>query len=136
MLQKLKGVSKVTPGYCGGAKENPAYKEVKTGTTGHVEVVEVQFDPKVISYETLLTVFMHIHDPTQADGQGEDIGSQYISAIFATSQQQKETAEKVVKQEQEEAEKKNKKIYTVVKEGHKFYEAEDYHHDYFNIRGA
>lgn len=89
MIQRLKGVQKVSPGYCGGKNENPTYPEVKKGTTGHIEVVQVIFDPKVITYETLLTVFMHVHDPTQEDGQGEDIGSQYLSAIFCTSDKQK-----------------------------------------------
>ena len=108
---------------------------MKTGETGHIEVVEVVFDPKIISYETLLTVFMHIHDPTQADGQGEDIGSQYISAIFATSQEQAAIAAKVIKHEQESVAGQGKKIYTVIREDGKFFEAEDYHHNYFNIRG-
>ena len=78
---------------------------------------------------------MHIHDPTQPDGQGEDIGSQYISAVFTTSHEQTLTARKVIEKEQEEAAKEGKKVYTILREGHKFYQAEDYHHNYYNVRG-
>ena len=81
---------KVTVGYCGGHVPSPSYKEVKTGTTGHIEVAKVEFDPTVLTFEKLLEIFMDLHDPTQEDGQGEeDIGTQYLSAIFCLNPQQK-----------------------------------------------
>ncbi|MCL4115461.1 UNVERIFIED_CONTAM: hypothetical protein GTU68_034328 [Idotea baltica] len=97
LLRCLKGVQKVMPGYSGGQEPFPKYEDVKKGLTGHIEVVLVEFDPKIITYESLFDVFMNIHDPTQEDGQGEeDIGTQYLSSIFCVSPEQYETATKLI----------------------------------------
>ena len=116
--------------------ENPSYEQVKTGETGHVEVVKVVFDSKIISYEMLIEVFMNVHDPTQADGQGEDLGSQYVSAIFCSSEIQKEAANKIIEEKKKEMEGKGRKIVTQVRKLEVFYEAEEYHKNYYNERGS
>jgi peptide-methionine (S)-S-oxide reductase len=127
---EMKGVKKVVPGYSGGPIKNPAYREVTTGRTGHAEVVQITFDPEVTSFSEILEVFFMTHDPTTLNRQGNDIGTQYRSAIFYHNQEQKRTAEKVIELfEQEKV--YNDPIVTEVTPFEAFYLAEDYHHNYF-----
>lgn len=126
----LKGVQSVKSGYTGGKLENPTYEEVCSGTTGHAEAITVVFDPAVLNYESLLVAFFLAHDPTQLNRQGNDVGTQYRSAIFPRSEHQKEVAEKYI------AEMNNKNLYgkpivTTIEPLTVFYEAENYHDDYF-----
>ena len=132
MFQDLIGVEKVQSGYMGGHKDNPTYKEVCTGTTGHAEVLSVHFDPKVISYNDLLKAFWYAHDPTQLNRQGNDIGTQYRSAVFYYNNTQKEAAEASMKAEQTNH---SAPIVTEITQATTFYPAEDYHTDYFNLHG-
>ncbi len=131
IFQDLKGVEKVESGYSGGATSNPTYKEVCEGNTGHAEVVRITFDPAVISYEQLLTVFFHIHNPTTLNRQGADAGTQYRSAIFYTNDEQKTSAEKVIA-DITASKLWDDPIVTEVTAFDKFYKAEDYHQDYYN----
>lgn len=131
IFQRLKGVSSVVPGYAGGQKENPTYDEVCSGTTGHAEVIQVEFDPAVLSYKQLLEVFFKLHDPTTANRQGADVGTQYRSVIFADSDEQKKIAEEVI-QELDASGEYKKKIVTDVVSLTKFYKAENYHENYYN----
>ncbi len=126
----IRGVEKVESGYSGGGVENPSYEQVSTGTTGHAEVVHLTFDPDVISYREILEIFFGTHDPTSLNRQGNDVGTQYRSVIFYHGQQQKETAEKLIK-EFESKRLWNKPIVTRVEPFKAFYRAEDYHRDYF-----
>ena len=131
IFQQLDGVSKVLPGYTGGSVKNPTYKAVCTGTTGHAEAIQITFDPKVISYRELLDVFFYTHDPTTLNRQGNDIGTQYRSAIFYHDASQRAEAEKMIAQLTEE------KVYdmpvvTEITPFDVFYEAEDYHRNYYN----
>lgn len=96
-IKRLKGVVSVTPGYTGGTKESPTYHDVSSGTSGHAEAIQVQFDPAVLPYKKLLEIFFHLHDPTTRDRQGNDIGSAYRSAIFYTGDKQKRIANEVRK---------------------------------------
>lgn len=132
LLQKQNGVKSVVSGYIGGTVENPTYEQVSSKKTGHTEAVLVEFDPKIVSYETLAKLFFEIHDPTQADGQGPDIGPQYRSEIFYNSQQQKEVAEKLV------ALLRNKgvNVVTGITPATKFYKAENFHQDYYDRKGT
>jgi peptide-methionine (S)-S-oxide reductase len=130
MFKSIKGVHDVTVGYAGGEVENPDYESVCTGETGHAEVFKVEFDPKIISYETLVDVFFHMHDATQLNKQGNDVGTQYRSVIFYTNDQQKEVAEKV-KSRLENEKLFEDEIVTEITQLDKFYEAEEYHQDYF-----
>ena len=133
ILQELDGVIDTTVGYTGGRTENPTYKDICYKNTGHAEAIEIVFDPAKISYETLLTYFWRLHDPTTVNRQGPDIGSQYRSAIFYQSAEQKAAAEKV----KVEARKKWKKpIVTEIVPAAIFYPAEGYHQDYFKNRGG
>jgi len=131
-FQREKGVLAVAPGYIGGHKDNPTYQEVCSHTTGHAEAIEVVFDPKQISYEKLARLFFEIHDPTQVDRQGPDIGDQYRSEIFYKDEQQKETSEKLIKI----LEGKGYKIATHLTKATKFWTAENYHHDYYETKGG
>ncbi len=124
----LQGVLSVESGYAGGSTPNPSYQAVCTGETGHAEVVQVTFDPEVISFAELLTVFFAVHDPTTLNRQGADVGTQYRSAIFYHSEEQKETAERVIA---ENAGQWTAPIVTEVTAFEKFYVAEDYHQEYF-----
>jgi peptide methionine sulfoxide reductase msrA/msrB len=128
-FEKLSGVISADSGYMGGYKENPTYKEVCYTDTGHLEVVEVTYDPAKVSFEELTKLFFEIHDPTQTDGQGPDIGSQYLSAIFYNDEKEKETAQKLIKI----LKSKGMKIATklISAKDHPFYEAEEYHQDYY-----
>lgn len=125
VFRRLIGVSTVTSGYAGGQTDNPDYESVSTGTTGHAEVIQIEFDPNIISYQTLLEVFFTVHDATQKDRQGADVGTQYRSIILTTSQEQLEQAEKKVKEQ-------GSKITTQVAPLEKFYTAEQYHHAYYD----
>jgi len=129
-FQDLKGVEKVQSGYAGGHVANPSYEQVCTGTTGHAEVVQITFDPTVVSFDDLLHVFFTIHDPTTLNRQGEDVGTQYRSAIFYHTPEQKATAERVIREL--EAEKVwDDPVVTELKPLDAFYPAEQYHRDYY-----
>jgi peptide methionine sulfoxide reductase msrA/msrB len=127
LLKDLAGVMKIKSGYTGGHVVNPSYEEVCSGTTGHQEAVEVLFDPDILSYQDLLKAFFEIHDFTQTNGQGPDIGSQYLSKIFVFSHAQKKTAHDFI----ELLRKKGFKVSTTVEHGMPFYPAEDYHQEYY-----
>ena len=127
---ELKGVVDVKPGYSGGHVKNPSYREVSNETTGHAEVVQITFDPAIVSYTEILEVFFITHDPTTLNRQGNDVGTQYRSAIFYHSEQQKQTALKVVELLTKDK-VYNKPIVTVVTSFSAFYPAEDYHINYF-----
>ena len=130
VFDELKGVESVESGYSGGHVDNPSYRAVCTGTTGHAEATQIKFDPNVISYRDLLKVFFTVHDPTTLNRQGADVGTQYRSAIFYHNDEQKQTAEEVIKEIT--AEKLwNHPIVTEVTKFDKFYVAEDYHQEYF-----
>jgi peptide-methionine (S)-S-oxide reductase len=130
VFDQLQGVEKVQSGYTGGTRRQPTYEDVCTGTTGHAEAVQITFDPGVISYQDLLEVFFTIHDPTTLDRQGPDTGTQYRSAVFYHSPEQKATAEKVIT-ELEAAHTWDDPIVTQVVPLEVFYPAEDYHRDYY-----
>lgn len=134
IFQKLKGVEKVESGYAGGHVENPSYKQVTSGTTGHAEVVQISYDPAIISYPELLEVFWKTHDPTTPNRQGADVGSQYRSVIFYHSESQREIAEKY-KAELNESGAFNTPVITEIVPFTRFYKAEDYHQNYFNLHG-
>lgn len=132
-LQKAPGVIDTRVGYAGGHVENPSYREVCSGRTGHAETVEVIYDPKETDFETLAKVFFETHDPTQVNRQGPDIGTQYRSAIFYLSEEQKAIAEKLVA----ELRAKGYEVATEITGGATFYsEKEEYHHDYYDNRGG
>lgn len=129
IFQRLQGVVAVKPGYAGGTLKNPSYDDVCTGETGYAEVIHIEYDPKDISYETLLDVFMHTHDPTTLNRQGNDIGTQYRSVIFYETDEEKKAAEKALKQFAEDF---NAPIVTQIDPLTNYYDAEDYHKNYFN----
>ena len=130
VFDALKGVESVVSGYSGGHKENPTYTEVCTGGTGHAEVVNVTFDPSVISFKEVLQIFFATHDPTTMNRQGNDVGTQYRSAVFFHNDEQKRIAEEVIREITEEG-IYDDPIVTEVTEFTNFYTAEDYHQDYF-----
>jgi peptide methionine sulfoxide reductase msrA/msrB len=130
-MQKEPGVISVTSGYTGGSVKNPTYREVCTGRTGHAEAVKIIYDPKKTSYEKLLKMFLEIHDPTQVGGQGPDIGDQYRSEIFYLNSEQKAIAEKYLKLLND----KGIRTATAVTKASEFYNAEDYHQDYYFKNG-
>jgi peptide-methionine (S)-S-oxide reductase len=130
IFRELRGVTSVVSGYAGGARANPSYEQVCTGTTGHAEVVQITFDPQQISYHDLLEVFFSVHDPTTLNRQGADVGTQYRSAIFAHSPEQRATAEQTIKEV--DAQKIwDGPIVTQVVDASPFYAAEDYHQNYY-----
>jgi len=131
VFQRLEGVVEVRSGFSGGHVKNPAYREVTTERTGHAEVIEITFDAKIISFQQLLEVFFATHDPTTLNKQGADKGTHYRSAIFYTSEAQKEIAEQFIKQLLEAKVFENP-IVTEVTKFEAFYSAEEYHNDYFN----
>lgn len=133
-FQQLKGVEKVESGFIGGHVANPTYKEVCTGTTGHAEACNITYDPSVISYDELLAAFFTVHDPTQLNRQGNDMGTQYRSAIFYHSPEQEEKANYYIKRLNQEHAYDNA-VVTEVKPYKDFYKAEDYHQDYYNQNG-
>ena len=126
----LKGVEDVVSGYSGGRTENPTYRQVCDGDTGHAEVIQIKFDPNVISFKDILHVFFSVHDPTTLNRQGNDIGTQYRSAIFYHSDEQKRVAEETIREVAEEGVYDNP-IVTEVVPFEKFWPAEDYHQEYF-----
>ena len=133
-FKKVKGTILTSVGFMGGNLKNPSYKDVCTGMTGHAEVVYIEYDPKIISYDELLEVFWNIHDPTTLNRQGPDVGTQYRSAIFFYNQDQ----EKKAKSSKEKLEKSNKyknKIVTEIKPAQNFWKAEEYHQQYFEKQG-
>ena len=130
VYDEVKGVGSVESGYMGGRKPNPSYEEVCSGETGHAEVVQITFDPQVVSYKELLEVFFVIHDPTTLNRQGNDAGTQYRSAIFYHSPEQKRVAEQTIR-ELESEKLFDSQIVTQVVPAESFYPAEDYHREYF-----
>jgi peptide-methionine (S)-S-oxide reductase len=130
VYDEIKGVHSVDSGYAGGHMDNPTYRAVCNGDTGHAEVIQVHFDPNVVSYRDLLNVFFAIHDPTTLNRQGADVGTQYRSAIFYHDEEQKKIAEDLIK-ELNTQEIWDRPIVTQVERLDKFYMAEDYHQEYF-----
>ena len=131
IFQRLNGVEKVTSGYSGGKVKNPTYNEVTSGETGHAEVIQIHFNPSVITFQEILDVFFATHDPTTLNRQGYDVGTQYRSAIFYHSTAQKEVADTFIKA-LTDAKVYDKKIVTQVTPFEAFYDAEAYHQNYYN----
>jgi peptide methionine sulfoxide reductase msrA/msrB len=135
LFQKVKGVVETTVGYTGGSYPNPTYRQVCTGITGHAEAVQILFDAKIVSYEELLSLFWRMHDPTTPNRQGPDVGTQYRSAIFYHSEEQRKAAER----SKEKFDRSNvyiNKATTQIVPASTFYAAEDYHQDYFEKQGG
>jgi len=137
LFKSLKGVLSVSSGYSGGPIKsqgshgvNPTYEKVSTGETGHAEVIKIEYDPNIISYSDLLSVFFNTHDPTTLNRQGADTGTQYRSVIFYTSEKQKEEAEELIEELNDSKDYENK-VVTKVEPFINFFEAEDYHKDYY-----
>ncbi len=131
-LEELDGVKSVTSGFMGGNFKNPSYMDVVYKHTGHVETVEIIYDPSIISYEKIIKTFFEIHDFTQTNGQGPDIGSQYLSVVFYSDNKEKETDQKVISILQN----KGYKVATKIKKASVFYKAEEYHQDYYKRKGS
>ena len=131
-LRQQSGVLRTTVGYTGGTKENPTYEEVCRHATGHLEAVEVLYDPVRVSFEDLAKLFFEIHDPTQANGQGPDIGEQYLSVIFTSDAQQKQVVEKLIG----DLKAKGLKVVTRLLPAGKFWPAEEYHQEYYAKKGS
>lgn len=131
-FDQVPGVVKTTVGYTGGSMDNPSYEDVCTHTTGHAEAVEIEFNPKEVSYETLLKQFFRMHDPTQLNRQGPDVGDSYRTAIFYTSEEQRELAEKVKHAAQANF---DQPIVTEITKAGKFWVAEDYHQKFTERTG-
>lgn len=131
VFQRVNGVISVTSGYSGGTVENPTYNQISTGTTGHAEVLQISYNPQVISFTDLLEIFFSTHDPTTLNRQGADAGTQYRSAIFYHDESQKQIAESAIT-ELEKEKVFEKPIVTEVTRFTKFYTAEDYHQNYYN----
>jgi peptide-methionine (S)-S-oxide reductase len=130
IFNEIKGVQKVVSGYTGGSVKNPSYREICTGTTGHAEAIQITFDPSLVAYEDLLEIFFGTHDPTTLNRQGADVGTQYRSEIFYHSLEQKEKAENYILLIENEK-LYNNPIVTKVSSAVVFYEAEEYHQDYY-----
>lgn len=130
VFQRIKGVESVASGYAGGSVPNPTYKQVCTGTTGHAEVVQIEFNPAVVSFEKLLDLFWAAHDPTTLNRQGADIGTQYRSVIFYENETQKTAAEKSKTAAQKDF---KEPIVTEIVPMAPFFKAEDYHQNYYNL---
>jgi peptide-methionine (S)-S-oxide reductase len=131
VFKRVKGVVSVTSGYTGGKRENPSYEQVTTGATGHAEAIQVVFDPQIISYDTILDIFFATHDPTQLNRQGNDVGTQYRSAIFYHDDVQKKAAEEKIKQLTDDK-KYDDPIVTQLNPYTNFYPAEEHHKDYYD----
>ena len=130
VFRRLRGVGKVTSGYTGGSVPNPMYEQICTGRTGHAEVIRVEFDPDVISFDQVLDVFFHTHDPTTLNRQGPDVGTQYRSAVFWNSKKQKDKAMEIIRK-LDDSEDFNDPIVTTLEQLKQFYPAEDYHKNYY-----
>lgn len=130
VFEELRGVISIMPGYAGGQKENPTYEEVSSGRTGHAEVIKIEYDPEQIGYQDLLTVFFATHDPTTLNQQGNDFGTQYRSVILYTDDEQKTQAKEFIKKLNEST-PEGKPIVTEIKLLEHFYDAEDYHREYY-----
>lgn len=130
VFQQLEGVVSVMPGYMGGSLKNPDYRSVCTGTTGHAECVQIEFDPQIISFHDLLDVFFRTHDPTTLNRQGADVGTQYRSAVFAHTPEQKAIAEEYIR-ELDSSGALPSPVVTEVSPASTFYPAEEYHRNYF-----
>lgn len=135
VFDDLKGVESVESGYSGGTTANPTYAQVCSGTTGHAEVIQITFDPRVVSFKQILEVFFTVHDPTTLNRQGADVGTQYRSVIFYHDEEQRRVAQEVIK-ELDAARVWNAPIVTELAPFEKFYLAEDYHQEYFRLNGA
>ncbi len=133
VFDDLRGVEDVISGYSGGHTENPTYREVCSETTGHAEVIQISFDPQEISFKEILQVFFTVHDPTTLNRQGGDVGTQYRSAIFPQSEEQRVAAEAAI--ERANAEHRGR-VVTTIEPAATWYSAEDYHQDYFAREGA
>lgn len=131
-FEKKEGVYTSRVGYTGGEKEKPTYNDVCNSNTGHYEAIEITYNPQIISYEGLAKLFFEIHDPTQANGQGPDMGDQYLSAVFYSNNKQKETAEELIRI----LKGKGYDVVTELIEASTFWEAEDYHQYYYNKKGS
>ena len=134
LFEEIPGVKKVISGYAGGHTDNPTYESICTGTTGHIEVVEIEYDDSETTYEVLLDKFFFIHDPTQFNRQGPDIGEQYKSVIFYNSESEKTIAEEKIKQIDESGEHQEK-VVTELRKTVTFYPAEEYHQDFIEKNG-
>ena len=135
-FREVKGVIETAVGFMGGSAENPSYKDVCRKDTGHAEVCQVEFDPKKVSYEKLLEVFWNLHDPTQLNRQGPDVGDQYRSVVFHHDEKQKEAAVKMKAILQKSEKYKEKKIVTGIEKSKTFYRAEEYHQRYLEKQGG
>lgn len=129
-FKELQGVVSVTPGYAGGSQSNPTYEQVCGGNTGHAEVVRVEFDPAIIAFQDLLSVFFTVHDPTTLNRQGNDVGTQYRSAIYYTTDTERQEIERFIR-ELEHKKVFESPILTEVRPLEAFYEAEEYHKNYY-----
>lgn len=134
IFQNVEGVEKVESGYMGGHVKNPTYKEVCSGLTGHAEVLQISFNPQEVSYDELLEIFWKTHDPTTLNRQGNDVGTQYRSAVFYHTDEQKQLAERY-KEQLTAAEVFDEPIVTEITPASVFYVAEDYHQNYYNLNG-
>ncbi len=134
VFRRVKGVTSTSVGYAGGSFENPTYKDVCTGKTGHAETVVVEFDPAQVSYEDLLALFFENHDPTTPNRQGPDVGTQYRSAVFYHTPEQMAAAQ-AVKEKLEQSRRFKRPIVTEITPASKFYRAEEYHQCYFEKQG-
>ncbi len=134
VFTELKGVTRVESGYAGGHVANPSYTQVSSGDTGHAEVVQIRFDPRIVSLDTILKAYFTIHDPTTLNRQGADVGTQYRSIAFYRNAAQKVAIEKAIK-ETADSHEWNGPIVTEVKPFTVFYKAEDYHQEYFKLHG-
>jgi methionine-S-sulfoxide reductase len=135
IFKQVKGVVETTVGYTGGTYPNPTYRDVCTGITGHAEAVSVKYDPKIVSYEELLSLFWRLHNPTTPNRQGPDVGTQYRSAIFYHNEAQRVAAEKSKEEFDCSGVYTNKSVTQIVAAS-EFYKAEDYHQDYFEKHGS
>lgn len=130
VFEELRGIISVMPGYTGGTVKNPTYDQVCSGTTGHTETTRIEFNPDEISFQDLLTIFFATHDPTTLNRQGNDVGTQYRSAIFYTTEEQKREAQGFIK-DLDDADPKGKPIVTEITPLSDFYPAEEYHREYY-----
>jgi peptide-methionine (S)-S-oxide reductase len=136
IFSRVKGIKSVIPGYSGGKTNNPSYEQVCTGITGHAEAIQIEYDPKIISFEKILDIFWHTHDPTTLNRQGNDVGTQYRSAIFYHDENQKNIAERTKKELEKEGVFKNPIVTEIIPLSN-FFPAENYHKEYYeNNRNA